>query len=261
MSKVPMFQPYPPVDNTDIDKAMWRGATPTPYRPSPEAPPKARQPHLPTAEDLPSRHDPFFPMFWERVPQYPSVWARPFHPKGDICLPFYATEYLAFRFQVPDTRLVMLQSIGYTVDGLPEGDMFLVRVRRDGELIASWEDMVVVNAVNPNERLAFGSFSEPVPVHVRLDKNQTLTVTCTALGPFPFVRTVADVCNAEFTAIPYGYMDRLRDTRDGAPKAVITPDQRNMRGYAARGASFLAAMPELERRWMSESFQPEITDA
>lgn len=261
MTNAPMYRPYPQVDNTDVDKAMWRGSTPTSYRRAPEGPSKARQPHIPTSEVLPPRHDPFFPMFWERVPQYPSVWAQPFHSHGDICLPLYATEYLAFRFEVPDTRIVMLESIGYTIDGLPVGDMFLVRVRRDGELIAAWEDMMVVNAVNPNERLAFGSYAEPIPMPVRVDKNQTLTITCTALGPFPFVRTVADPCNAVFSVIPYGYMDRLRDTRDGAPKAVITPDQRAMRGYAHRGASFFAAMPELEEGWMSESFQPEITDA
>ena len=140
---------------------------------------------------------------------------------------FYATEYTVFSYQIPDTRIVIIDEIGYEMSRtVPIGHAFKVRVRRDGETMAEWEDQVITNAANPNERYVFGSIARPVPVNLRVDKNQWLTVTVEILGPYPFTKTAADPFNHNFKALVYGVMDRLRDTRDGGYKPVVVPSDR-----------------------------------
>ena len=219
-------------NNMDVDRDMWTGYTPTPKRPSPEFPSKARhQVDKPTTVPLPKRRPPFMPLFGQRVaPPYqePSVWAQPFHKAETVCLTYYETEYTVLSKTVPDTRIIMTEAIGYEFERnkFPVGNVLLIRVKRDGEVMAEWEEFVAANTANPAERYAFGSVLNPVPCKVRVDKNQNLTVTVTAKGPLPFNKSPADLLVAEAKVVVYGYMDQLRDTRDNGIKPLVSGGER-----------------------------------
>ena len=84
-----------------------------------------------------------------------------------------------------------------------------------------WEDQVVNNtAPDPAERYLFAGHYRPLPVMVRLDKTEQLTVQMRMLGPFPFVLGPGVPFNGTVRIVTDGWMDRVRDTRDGAPKVL-----------------------------------------
>jgi len=256
-------EPYPQVDNMDIDREMWTFYTDAPRREAPEGPPNARRPEVAPQKALPTRRPPFFPMFGERIcPPYqcPGVWARPVHQIGADCLGFYETEYTLLSFNVPDTRLLLIEGIGYELqDALPVGEIFTIRVRRNGETLAEWQDIVAAADPNPVRRYAFGSFLNPVAFRLRVDRTQNVTISITVNGPLPFAKTSADPLNIEAKVILYGYLDQLRDTREGGQRARVAGPERGQDRFAhipEQAARYLAAMPELEP-YLQEKFDDE----
>lgn len=255
--------PAPRPDNMDIDRLMWTFYTPTPRRPWPEAPPAARRPEESVLQKLPPRRPPFMPMFGERVcPPYqcPGVWARPVHKQNGDCLAFYETEYTLLSFMVPDTRMLLVESIGYELqDTLPVGEVFTMRVRRNGETLAEWQDIVAAPETNPVRRYAFGSFLNPVPLRLRVDRTQNLTISIVVNGPLPFAKTSADPLNVEAKVILYGYLDQLRDTREGGFRPRVAGTERGQDRFAfipEQAARYLASMPSLEP-YIDERFNEE----
>jgi hypothetical protein len=180
--------------------------------------------------------------------QCPGVWAQPFHAQQEDCLAFYATEYTVWRYTVPDTRILVLQEVGYEFGPFAIGEQIVIRVRRDQEVLAEWTEYVVANTPNPANRYLFGGVNRPVPVKLRVDRNQTLTITATAIGPFPNNRLPSDplVINAKFLA--YGYLDQLRDTRDGGFKPRVSGGERGddrFRYIPVAAQEFLRNLPRL----------------
>jgi len=249
----PTYRPAAQPDNLDIDRAMWTGYTPAPRVEMPEAPSPARQRELPVGEEWPKVPlPPMFPWFAQRncTPyQCPTPWAQPFHSVSEICLPFYATEYTVWSYHVPDTRILVLQELGYEFGGFAIGEQLLIRVRRDQEVMAEWVEYVVAISPNPAHRYLFGGVNRPIPVKLRVDRAQALTVTVTAIGPFPNNRTPADALNINAKMLVYGYLDQLRDTREGGFRPRVAGGERGQDHWhyipeAAR--KFLAAMPHLQ---------------
>lgn len=217
-------------NNMDVDRDMWTGYTPTPRLASPEAPSPAHQQEVHTALKLPPRRPPFLPLFGEKVAppyQQPSVWARPFNQSMKTCIGFYETEYTVLSAEIPDTRLTQIHSIGYELQNtLAVGEVFSVTVRRDGEVMASWQDIVANNAANPAERYAFGSVRQSIPLDLRVDRTQNITVSITVHGPLPFSKTSADPLSINAKVITYGYMDQLRDTRENGFRSRVAGGER-----------------------------------
>lgn len=236
----------------DLDRDMWSFYTPTPKRASPEFPSRDRQIELPSGAEIPrTSMPPMFPLFGQRNGppyQYPSVWAIPLHDVTETCLGFYNTDYLVFKYVVPDTRILVINEIGYEFDAsLPINDMVRIRVVRDSELMAEWDDIVVSASPNPAERYAIGSVNRPVPLKLRVDRNQTITVTITAIGPYP--NSIANTVPLTVTAkvIVYGYLDRLRDTRDGGAKPVVAGDERGADRFSYTPEAALKFLNDLDR--------------
>lgn len=245
-------RPLPQDKNMDVDREMWTFYTPAPRRPSSEFPSKARQPEIPTKKHLPPRRPPFFPLFGERVcPPYqcPGVWAQSVHQPGEDCLAFYETEYPLVTYEVPDTRMLLIQGVGYELgEALDVGEIFTIRVRRDGETLAEWQDIVAAADPNPVKRYAFGSFLNPIPFRLRVDRTQRLTVSIVAKGPLPFNKTSADPLNINAKAIIYGYLDQLRDTREGGFRPRVAGPERGQDRFAhipEQATRILSSMPQL----------------
>lgn len=238
-------------DNLDVDAAMWTGYTPTPRREMPEAPPKARQQFIPTSRKLPSTRPPFFPLFGTKVcppNQCPDVWSIPVHEVQEDCITYYETEYTVYKYTADATRLFVLEEVGYEFerDKFPIGHVLVIRVKRDGEVMAEWEEYVADNTPNPAKRYTFGSILHPVPCPVRVDKNQTLTITVTAKGPLPFSKTDADLLVGNAKVLGYGYLAQLRDTRDGSFKSRVDGSETDRSRHVMQSIiDYQMAFPEL----------------
>ncbi|NEN87935.1 MAG: hypothetical protein F6K48_03035 [Okeania sp. SIO3H1] len=258
----PTFPRSPKPNNIDIDAAMWSFYTPTPKVDVPEGPRTARQPDIAPAKKLPPRRPGFFPLFGTKVQppnQAPDVWSLPIQDIQESCLAYYETDYTVYKATADATRMLIIDEIGYEFERekFPIGDVLVVMVKRDGVTVAQWDEYVAADTDNPNERYAFGSVRCPVPCHVRVDKNQTITVQVRARGPAPFVKTPADPLVGNAKVVAYGYLAQLRDTRDGSFKSRVDGSEKDRAKLLEDNIEqFARAMPEL-MPYLTERFTVE----
>lgn len=230
----PTYRDAPQPDNIDIDREMWTFYTPTPpvQREPVRIPAQANYPEKPNVHyRRPPGMPPFFQWFGVKdcpPNQCPGVWGQPVHDAQENCLTYYETEYTVYKLEVPDTRYLVITEIGYELqrEKFPPGSVVEFRIKRDSEVMATWEEFVAVNPPNPALRYTFGSFLRPVPCKLRVDKNQTFTVSAIAKGFLPFNNTSQDELVGFVKVIAYGYLDQLRDTRDGAFKSRVDGEER-----------------------------------
>jgi hypothetical protein len=214
----------------DLDRLMWRGATPTPpaepmevdYATTP-------QPMLPTATDLVTITQPdAFPDWFvqkESPPwEEPFVRSEPVEFVDEVCVPWYETWTPVLNLVVHPVRALLLTGVSYELqqDTVADGDAFLWRGARGGILLEEWEDVVLDNAqADPARRYAFGGHWAPVPFFGRIDHDEPLTLAVKVRGAFPFAFTSGDPFQGSAKVLMRGWQSQLRDTRQGAPKFVV----------------------------------------
>lgn len=228
------FIPEPgptPSKEMDVDAQMWTGYTPTPPVEEVvedlndlEEPWNAPRPQIPTFRPPPKGAPPYYPSFvqFECPPwQCPNVWASPLEKVGEVCVPWCATDVAVLQVPIEKTRLAILLGVSYEIEqaAVNDGDLFTIRVLRNGQEYARWQDMVIDNAAtDPANRYLFGGHLNPIPVTLRIDHDEHLTITFRYDGPINAPCTPADPFNGDVKIVTEGFLNLLRDTRQGAPK-------------------------------------------
>lgn len=221
-----VVRPVQGPDNSDIDMLMWRGYTPlerqhVPPEPTPAAPPE--QVHLteelpPTGPIRPATWYMFlnkFPVPWED----PIVWSNPYEQASTVTVPFYEQTTPILQYEVPELFLFMLQGVSYEVDGALNNEFFVVDILRSGAKIVEWQEYVInAAAANPANKFAFAGHTRPMPMQLKFDAHEHLTVRVRYRGTKPFAHLPTDVLNRDIKILVHGYLCRLRDSRAGAPK-------------------------------------------
>ena len=223
-SKAQAKLPLDPLSDEDVDRAYWFFATPADlnrsvknYLPAFHAIPQPTNMDPPKADEINTQFH-----IDMRLPQYDNenFWSKPFEPSACLCCTWYMRPTLVYNFQVPDTYLVVVNGISYDIPTvLPFGTIFQVEILRGGNVMASFEE-IVVDPANPNPglRVAFASHPSPTPLFVLVDRGQTLGVRITVKGPFPFTKTRNDTFCGTICILLHGWMASLMDNRDGAPR-------------------------------------------
>lgn len=232
-SKANAKLPLDPLSDEDVDRAYWFFATPADlnrsvknYLPAFHAIPQPTNMSPPAADEMDTQFH-----IDMRLPQYDNenFWSKPFEPGACLCCTWYMRPTLIYNFQVPDTYLVRLDGISYDIPtDLPFGTIFQVDILRGGGVVASFEEIVVdpLN-VNPGLRVAFASHPSPTPIHLIVDRGETLGVQITVKGPFPFTKTSQDTFCGTICILLHGWMASLMDNRDGAPRPSDVGEMRD----------------------------------
>lgn len=214
----------PPPNMLDVERAMWHFFTPVEER----ADPIKSVPHVihkPTQQEDPPSVDPnMSEHLAAHLPPWvsPDYWSDPWDRSICRCCTFYATSTVLYTEKMPEMRMGILQGVSYSIlSGLNQFDIFEIAIKRDGELLAKWEDMFI-NPLSPNpaHQYAFGGHISQIPVFGLFDRNQTLTVEITILGAYPFVKTPADPFTGTMCVYVHGWKPTIMDNRDGAPRPV-----------------------------------------
>jgi len=259
-------RPLDPLKEDDIDKAYWWFFTPhkprilVEWHPAFHAIPEPVLGAIPEPEGI----DPIL-YFDARVPQYnlPNFWAKPFEPFGCTCMSYYRRPYTVLNYRVPETYLLVIYDIALDIcdqedTTLSFGDTVQIDILRDGARIASFEDTVLDPAnPDPAKRWAFTSTTQKVPIWMRFDRNQIMTIQLTNLGAFPFQKTNQDTFCGSLGIIPHGYLGSLMDNRDGTARPIDVGPMRDYFGVDALSESGIIADMEsrmaLYEEWMQES--------
>lgn len=238
----PQYRPAKGIDQKEVrklpqmvfdmlDKQMWRGASKV-YRQyvPPKPVPAQENPKVGTGEEMPIsgsiRPDEWYqflsmmPVMWEE----PIVFSEPFDTVQSATINFYEQATPIFQFEVPRQYFLVVQGVSYEVENASDEDIFDVELMRDGDTLARWSEYVMDAAnANPANRYAFGGFSQPIPFRVRFDQDNHLTVRITYRGPKPFIFDSNDPFNQTAKVNVNGWICRMRDAREGAPKYVVNP--------------------------------------
>ncbi len=233
MPDIPIFQPERDLFR-DLDRELFTFFSPIEEFIDPEPPPNlarvGTRPGIVNAGPMPQQRPPRYGLLAQRTwaPWIePAYWSDPWDVDGDICLPFFGMRRTVISIEVPDTRLGILTGVSYDLDQTTafDGMQFEVRVCRNGQVLAAWTDRVMNNAAaNPNERYAIGAHDDPVPVRLSFDPNTQLTIEFILDGP------ANQVFNGLVYVLTRGYLSRLRDTRQGAPKMTEADPRDRMDG-------------------------------
>ncbi len=161
----------------------------------------------------------------------PDFFSIPIDGQGTICIPTYATPVAVARYTAPSDRMAMIDGISYEVaaGALNPGDQLEISVRRGDELLARWRDYYVpTGSGDLSSRWVWASHRVPFPIYGRIDRDQTITVTVSVLGAYPFTKTPSDIFAQCVTVILHGWLAPLPDGRDGAPRPADVGDATDM---------------------------------
>ena len=218
--------PLNPFNERDVERAMWSFFTPTTPAPVEVVRPAFHVHPVPTAQQPPPAETEVPQISVDgRLPQYnlPNFWAKPWEPYGCLCCTFYQTPTLLYSFQAPQDYLLIVDGIAFDVPQfMTIGEAFDVTIRRDGENILTFEE-VVIDPLNPDPslRCLFTSTQKPLPLWIRFDRNQQLTVEITLKGLYPFTtKTSTDTFCGVICALLHGWFGSLMDNRDGAARPI-----------------------------------------
>ncbi len=73
---------------------------------------------------------------------------------------------------------------------------------------------------DPGNRAAFSSHVRPLPLWLRFDRNETISIFITPKGLFPFPKTPADSFCGNICVLLHGWIASLIDNRDGAMRPI-----------------------------------------
>jgi hypothetical protein len=158
-----------------------------------------------------------------RIPLFvaPNFWSKTFNRCAEVCLPFYATDYVVISYKVPADRCLIIEGISYEFSDLVPFDQFQVTIYKNGSpmINASWVDMrVPTTSVDPAEQYAFGGHYRPTPTYLRFDHDETFALHVKVLGIAPFSKGPTDSLGGCGKACLKGYLALLMDTRDGGAR-------------------------------------------
>ncbi len=232
-------RPLDPLNNEDIDKAYWWFFTPTKPRimhewhPAFHAIPEPTMAPVPTADHI----DPIL-FFDARLPQYDQAnfWAKPAEYFGCACMQYFQRPYTVLSQTVPETYLLVIDDLALDIcdpesTTLGFGDTVLIEVFRDGAALLAFED-TILDPTNPDpaKRWAFTGAVRPIPLWMRFDRNQQLTIRITVKGAFPFQKTSQDTFCGSLGILTHGWLGSLLDNRDGTARPIDVGDMRDYFG-------------------------------
>lgn len=229
---------------------MWHFATePTLRRPAPQGrmtDPAPQAPGMMTG--LPPSASPPLPVVLpSRLPpwQAPSFWSLPVAEKGDACVTWYNTWVSVLRYQVPDTRMLMVSSVSLEVQA-PRTlyETLFVRVMRNEEEMARWEECVTrvpiapATTVDTGTNVAYGGLLSPAPFYGRFSQNDRIEVQVMPVGVIGtaadgsdvFAHNSGDFYGGQLAVHLEGWLSNLMDTREGAPRPIDPAIDRDQAG-------------------------------
>jgi len=235
---VPQFDPDIARAYPDLNRELFNFATPTPRVDAPEGPPNDPFPQWGTGQEpyaLDSDHQQLFTTQVRPPWEDPLLWSVPVDDAQSVCVPWYETWVPVWQYEVPESHHLLANGISYEVAQGPAntGHIFQWRVLRSGVLLTEWEDMLIQNgAPDPAHRWAFAGHLNPLPFFGRTDRTEQLTVMVKLRGSRPFSKTDSDPFAGSVKVIVKGWLSRLRDAREGAPKFLTTgPNEKTDHNY------------------------------
>lgn len=237
---IPQFDPDVARAYPDLDRELFNFATPTPFQDAPEGPPNDPFPQWPTTrESIHTWQRDAFPQVFttrEQPPwEDPLVWSVPIDSAQSVCVPWYETWTPVWQYEVPESHHLLANGISYEVpqDIANTGNVFEWRIQRGSLLLAQWEDILIQNgAPDPAHRWAFAGHLNPLPFFGRIDRTEHMTVMVKARGSRPYSKTDSDPFAGSVKVIIKGWLSRLRDAREGAPKFLTTgPNEKTDHDY------------------------------
>lgn len=254
--------PLDPLKNEDIDKAYWWFFTPAPDRPLHVVHPAFHAMIDPVlGKDPPPDSIAPIMYFDARLPQYdmPNFWAKPWEPYGCLCCTFYTRPTIVLQYTVPQDYMLVIDGIALNAScPLLPGETFLVEILRDGAMLLAFEE-VFIDPANPDpaRRWMFTGTGLPIPLWMRFDRNETVTVRITPLGPFPFAKSPYDTFCCTVCVLMHGWLGSLMDNRDGAARPVDVGGLRDFDGDEVTRDSWVAddlpARAALLQQWLTEA--------
>lgn len=211
-----------PITMDEAAKAYWFFFTPTaPWPGVPFTPPSTASP-TPTQGPVPVPEVPLVDIVLNaQLPQYddPNWWTKPFDISACVCCAYYSTWEVVLVHTAGDSETTLITGISYEAPGLPDLAAFQVQVLRDGQVMTDFTE-IKVDAANPNpaKQFAFGGHTNQLPVWIRLDRNQTLTVRVKLLGVYPYPLGPSDLYSGDICVFLHGLTTMVFDNRDGAPR-------------------------------------------
>ncbi len=218
-------RPLDPLNDEDIDRAYWSFFTPTTPREVHSFSPAFHVPQVPVLGPPPPADDIAGQAALAiRLPQYnlPNFWAKPFEPVTCPCMLVYATPQLAYTYTVPEMSLIIVDGISFSLPNcMVNEEIIQIDIYRSGIQVASFEEMMADNLnPDPGNRAAFSSHVRPLPLWLRFDRNETISIFITPRGLFPFPKTPADSFCGNICVLLHGWIASLIDNRDGAMRPI-----------------------------------------
>lgn len=148
-------------------------------------------------------------------------WDKPLEMPGIQCASTYGNPYMLLQYVVPQDYCLYIDSWSFfPYCNVPVGWEFNVQLRRDGDPLVSYDE-VVVDPLNPDPSLrclfAGSTNNQTMVTQLRIDRNQTFTVVITPKGLYPFLNGSSTVCGSIGTVVN-GHITALLDNRDGWPR-------------------------------------------
>lgn len=208
------------------DKQMWKGDSPVISRPwslSSRGQGPGNAPAFDSMRNIPEQNIPdemqlYLPM---RKPGFvnPNFWGQPFFESGTVCLPNYETMYVAFRYKVPATRMVIVTGISYEfTNSIGLFEQFEVMLYSNSDQLCRYYDLKASNAVNPAEQFAFAGHYRPLPFYGRFDHDAMIVGQIIVRGLYPFSYTPQDFLGGCVSLYLSGFSSSLMDERDGGAR-------------------------------------------
>lgn len=255
-------RPLDPLKNEDIDKAYWWFFTPTPKRQLDVVNPAFHAMVDPVLGAIPPPDHIAPVMFFDaRLPQYdmPNFWAKAYEPYGCLCCTFYTRPTIVYQYTVPEDYMLVINGICFTTTcDIGPGETFLIEIMRNGAMILAFEEVLIDPAnPDPSQRWLFTGCSLPLPLWIRFDRNETITVRITPLGLFPFTKSTYDTFCCTVCVLLHGWLGSLMDNRDGAARPVDVGGNRDFMGDEVTKDAWvideLPARAKLLQQWLTEA--------
>lgn len=225
------MQNLPPAGDGGLDRGYWHSYTPVVRRNVPTMRGMNRPLfEVPTASGGPPSAPPATPAWINtNCPPWvcPPFWSQSVETTATGCAPTYEQSILlAPTITVPQDYMLIVKGISYEALNAELYDVFQIDFFIDGSLRMSIEDMLIDTApANQALRYGLAGHTRPMPTHLVVDRNHTLSIRTTLRGPinfqgnspyFPGQPITTGDCSMK--VILQGWMANLRENWDGAPR-------------------------------------------
>jgi len=190
---------------------------------------------VPTGQREPDSAPPKFPMWTNtNCPPWvcPPFWSVPVNLEFSACVPQYELAVFIGSVVIPKDYYLIIKNVSYQALNAVQDDVFELEFQDSGRTLAKWEDILIdAAAVNPAQKYALAGHFRPMPTHMLVDRNHTLTVRGTLRGPinfagvspfFPGQPIVSPDC--QMRVLVEGWLANLREDLDGGPRPTDLGD-------------------------------------